>query len=99
MDHPNYGSFSFGSLLTEDFESIAKRVEDSRLHSDIRAGVRKCEKECDYYGVCGGGAPANKIHENGSADSTKTVYCRAYQIGIDVVLEMIEKIPEGARTA
>lgn len=95
MEHPTYGSFSFGNVLMQDFATIAKGVEDSRLRSDIRAGVRKCEEECEYYAVCGGGAPANKIYENGSADSTETAYCRAYQIGIDVVLERIEKIPEG----
>ncbi|MBI3435616.1 MAG: GRRM system radical SAM/SPASM domain protein [Proteobacteria bacterium] len=96
MDHPTYGSFSFGNVLEDDFDTIAKRVEDSRLYADIRAGVRKCEDECAYYGVCGGGAPANKIYENNSADSTQTVYCRAHQIGIDVALELIERIPPDA---
>jgi uncharacterized protein len=96
MEHPAYGSFSFGNLLSDDFETIAKRVEDSKLYADIRAGIRRCKDECEYYGVCGGGAPANKIYENNSADSTETVFCRSYQIGIDVALELIEKIPSGA---
>lgn len=96
MEHPAYGSFSFGNLLEDDFETIAKRVEDSKLYADIRAGIRRCKAECEYFDVCGGGAPANKIYENDSADSTETVYCRSFQIGLDVVLEMIEKIPEEA---
>jgi uncharacterized protein len=46
--------------------------------------------------MCGGGAPVNKIYENNSADSTETVYCRSHQIGIDVVLDVINRIPQGA---
>jgi uncharacterized protein len=45
---------------------------------------------CEYFNVCGGGAPANKIYENGTANSTQTAYCRSHQIAIDVVLDMIE---------
>jgi uncharacterized protein len=96
MDHPAYGSFSFGNLLDDDFDTIVNRVEASKLYADIRAGIRRCKDECEYFGVCGGGAPANKIYENDTADSTETVYCRSYQIGIDVALELIEKIPAGA---
>jgi uncharacterized protein len=96
MSHATYGSFNFGNLLEDDFETIAKRIEESKLYADIRAGIHRCKEECEYFGVCGGGAPANKIYENDTADSTETVYCRAYQIGVDVALEMIEKIPAGA---
>jgi uncharacterized protein len=90
MSHPVYGSFSFGNVLEDSFETIVKRIEDSKLYADVRAGVRRCRQECEYYGVCGGGAPANKIYENTSADSTETIYCRAHQIAIELVLEIIE---------
>jgi uncharacterized protein len=46
--------------------------------------------------VCGGGAPANKIFENATANSSETVYCRAHQTDIDVVLGMIERVPAEA---
>jgi uncharacterized protein len=96
MDHPTYGSFSFGNVLEDDFDTIADRIEQSRVYADIQAGIRRCKDECEYYGVCGGGAPANKIYENNTADSTETAYCRSYQIGIDVALELVEKIPASA---
>uniref|UniRef100_UPI001952EEA6 hypothetical protein n=1 Tax=Streptococcus pneumoniae TaxID=1313 RepID=UPI001952EEA6 len=70
-----YGSFCFGNAAENDFETIAKRVTESRLYADILAGKRKCQSECAYFGVCGGGAPSNKIFENNSADSTETAYC------------------------
>jgi len=30
LDHPTYGSFSFGNVLTDDYETLAKRVEAER---------------------------------------------------------------------
>lgn len=98
--HPTYGSFCFGNAAEDDFETIATRVIESRLYMDIVSGRRKCRNECAYFGVCGGGAPSNKIFENGSADSTETGYCRSHQIAIDVVLSLIERLPqEQQRTA
>lgn len=96
LEHQAYDTFSFGNVLEDDFETIAKRVDDSKVYADIRSGLLKCEKECEYFKMCGGGAPVNKIYENGSADSTETVYCRSHQISIDVVLDMINRIPKDA---
>ena len=47
-----------------------------RLWADVRRGVAACEASCPYFRYCGGGAPANKLYENGSLDSTETLYCR-----------------------
>jgi uncharacterized protein len=96
LEHKSYDTFSFGNVLRDEFDAIAKRIDESKVYADIRAGVKKCERECQYFKMCGGGAPVNKIYENDSADSTETVYCRSYQIGIDVVLDMIERVPEMA---
>jgi uncharacterized protein len=96
MEHPGYASFNFGNLLTDDFETIARRVEESKLYADIRAGIERCSKECQYYKLCGGGPPANKIYENDSADSTETVYCRTQQVAVDIVLDLLERIPAEA---
>src|SRR5262249_39973359 len=61
VEHPTYGSFGYGNVLTDDFDTLARRVTESKLFSDIKSGVAKCEAECQYFPVCGGGAPANKI--------------------------------------
>jgi uncharacterized protein len=98
VEHPTYGSFGFGNVLSDDFETIANRVLGSRLRADIDAGIKKCHGECKYFMVCGGGAPANKIFENGTANSTETAYCRAHQTDIDVVLDLIERLPTEAFT-
>ena len=38
LNHPVYGAFSFRNVLDNSFETIASRVEDSKLYSDINAG-------------------------------------------------------------
>jgi uncharacterized protein len=96
MEHAAYGSFTFGNVTSDDFETIAKRIEDSKVYTDIRAGIERCSRECKYYKLCGGGPPANKIYENNSANSTETVYCRSYQIAVDAVLDVIETKPQAA---
>jgi uncharacterized protein len=96
IEHATYGSFTYGNVLSDSYATIIGRVLDSRLYADINAGIGKCRAECSYFMVCGGGAPANKIFENNTANSSETVYCRAHQTDIDVVLDMIERIPPEA---
>lgn len=93
LQHERYGSFSFGNLLQDNFEEIARRIDESKLYADIQLGVKQCAETCAYYGLCGGGAPANKIYENGSAATTETVYCRTLMRSVDVMLDLIERIP------
>jgi uncharacterized protein len=93
LEHDVYGSFCFGNLIEHDFEEISRRISESRLYADIKAGVKQCADTCGYYGLCGGGAPANKIYENGSAATTETVYCRTLMRSVDVVLDLIDRLP------
>lgn len=93
LEHERYGSFCFGNVIQDTFDEIAARVQGSRLQTDITAGVRECANACAYYGLCGGGAPSNKIFENGSAATTETAHCRAFMRSVDVVLDLIERLP------
>ena len=93
LQHETYGSFCFGNLLEDSFDEIADRIEKSRLYADIEAGISRCAEACAYYKLCGGGSPSNKIYENGTAASTETTYCRAFQRSIDVTLDFIDRIP------
>ena len=49
------------------------------MATDIRAGVEACRRECDYFSLCGGGAPVNKLSENGTFASTQTSFCNLVQ--------------------
>lgn len=76
VESEQYGNFVFGNILTG---SLAQAVESQyvrQLSADIDAGIKACRQSCQYFSVCGGGAPINKLTENGSARSTETLYCR-----------------------
>lgn len=99
LKHERYGSFCFGNLVEHNFEQIASRLYEGPLYADITAGVRQCAGTCAYYGLCGGGAPSNKIFENGSAATTETAYCRTFMRSVDVVLDLIERLPPDLHAA
>jgi uncharacterized protein len=51
-----------------------------------------CQGTCQYFSVCGGGEPVNKLAENGTFASTETKYCRLTKMRpTDLVLEAIER--------
>lgn len=91
MHDSRYGDFCFGNVLTDDMESIARRVFASALARDVDAGLAACEAACPWFRYCGGGSPSNKLYENGSIQSTETMFCRlVQQVLLDTVLELIE---------
>jgi uncharacterized protein len=68
------------------------------MQRDIDAGVAKCRASCEYFSICGGGAPMNKLTENGSFDSTKTVFCSLIQMAAaDVVLASARELQKSWR--
>jgi len=88
---PEYGTFAFGSFLNGGLESVLSSPGFLSVLSDTRAGVERCRRECAFFNLCGGGAPANKYFENGTFDSTETAYCRhVIQLPLTIVLDDIE---------
>jgi uncharacterized protein len=88
---PEYGDFTFGNVMTDSFDSILSKPKFMAVARDIAAGVRRCRDTCEYFAYCGGGAPVNKYFENGSFDSTETMFCRlSKQAVLNVVLEKLE---------
>lgn len=72
-DHNN---FCFGNILHNDFDQLVGSKTFKRTAEEIREGVELCRTSCAYFGVCGGGAPSNKMSENGSLRSTETSFCK-----------------------
>ena len=63
----------------------------------IEAGVAMCRERCEYFSVCGGGEPVNKLAENGTFASTETTYCRLTKMrGTDLVLDALERAQPNA---
>jgi len=64
---------------------------------DIETGVAMCRERCEYFSVCGGGEPVNKLAENGTFASTETTYCRMTKMrGTDLVLDALERVQPSA---
>ncbi len=61
------------------------------IQREIDQGVEMCRTQCEYFGVCGGGSPGNKLFERGTFAATETLKC-ALQIQelTDVVLTALE---------
>jgi uncharacterized protein len=87
-----YGSFVFGNVHARGLGGIMTDPNFAIVCADIRRGVEKCKASCEYFELCLGGAPANKLFENGGFDTTDTLYCQlSKQALIDVALERVER--------
>jgi len=75
-----YNNFIVGNVHEHTIEQMLASKAMEAMATDIRAGVEACRKECGYFSLCGGGAPVNKLSENGSFASTQTSFCNLVQI-------------------
>jgi uncharacterized protein len=98
---PAYGDFNFGNILHDDFETIKVNPRFLGAQAEIARGIARCRSDCSYFAVCRGGAPANKMMENGSLASSETLFCRlSTQAAADALLALIGRTaPSGRRGA
>jgi len=90
--HPAYSNFTFGNVFHITLEDIFAQENFLQIHSSIQKGILKCRESCEYFSLCGGGAPSNKLHENGTFDSAETNACRLrIKVTTDVLLEYLEE--------
>lgn len=91
----DYGDFLLGNINTASLAEIYQASLGSALLRDIRKGVEACRAHCEYFSVCGGGAPVNKLFENGRFDSTTTSFCTLTQmVPTDLILEAFDKFEQ-----
>ena len=97
---PNGPSFVIGNVLTTSFIDAQNSNQYLEMLSEINSGISLCESQCEYFDLCGGGAPSNKLSENGTFASQETAYCKfGTQIMTDIVLTKLESIENGTTTA
>ena len=68
--------FALGNVC--DVGSIDEFLVTERaqaIQQEIDRGVEMCHKQCEYFGVCGGGSPGNKFYERGTFATTETLKC------------------------
>lgn len=93
-----FQDFVLGNVDTVGYLASAASPVFLRLWNAIVRGTQACESNCSHFGFCGGGAPANKLYENGDFASTETLYCRTmFKRPFDAVLTSLER--EQARRA
>jgi uncharacterized protein len=87
-----HGGFVFGNVHDHALADILTHPKFQAVNAEIERGLQRCRGTCDYFDICLGGSPVNKLFENGSFDSTETLFCRLTKKAvIDVVLERVEK--------
>ncbi|HEY0377083.1 MAG TPA: cyclophane-forming radical SAM/SPASM peptide maturase GrrM/OscB [Pyrinomonadaceae bacterium] len=92
MNDPEHGDFIFGNVYEDTFESIWTRPNFIETLVEINKGVEKCKADCEYFSLCGGGAPSNKLYENGTFESAETMYCKyTIKYPLDIALSELEK--------
>jgi uncharacterized protein len=88
-----YDDFIIGNVLTHSLEDMRASAAMQCMARDIARGVEACRQSCEYFSVCGGGAPVNKLTENGSFASDRTRFCELTQmVPIDLILDALERI-------
>jgi uncharacterized protein len=96
--NPAYDDFLLGNINHDFLIDLPRRPNLTRMLADIQAGVEMCREHCEYFSVCGGGEPVNKLAENGSFASSETTYCRLTKMrATDLVLDALERVqPSGS---
>jgi uncharacterized protein len=92
LKNPDYGDFLLGNINRDPLIDLPQRPSFARMLRDIGAGVEMCRERCEYFSICGGGEPVNKLAENGTFASTETAYCRLTKMrATDLVLDALER--------
>jgi len=96
LKNARYGDFLIGNILSDSLEHMRGSAAMQAMSRDIAAGVDICRRECEYFSTCGGGAPVNKLAENGSFESARTAFCALTQIvPTDLILAAFEQVERG----
>jgi uncharacterized protein len=99
LKNEQYADFIIGNILADTLDQMRGSAAMVAMTRDIAAGVGHCRGSCEYFSVCGGGAPVNKLAENGSFRSTRTSFCELTQmVPIDLILEAFDSL-QGSMTA
>lgn len=97
LTNADYGDFIIGNINRDRLVELRHQPTLEKMLADIRAGVDLCRERCQYFSVCGGGEPVNKLFENGGFATTETTYCRMTKMrATDLVLDRLEQIDPAA---
>lgn len=75
VDLTERNKFIIGNVYHENILEIIKNADKIDYYKEWVKGNKKCFEECAYYSYCGGGQASNKYFENGSVNTTETMFC------------------------
>lgn len=82
--------FIFGDLLEDGFQKGMRDRRFIQAEKEVASGIEACKATCEYFSVCGGGKPSNKLAETGCLSSSVTRACQtSTQVIIDELLDHI----------
>ncbi len=88
-----YDDFIIGNINRDRLIDLPQHPVLIKMLADINAGVELCRQRCEYFSVCGGGEPVNKLAENGTFVSAETTYCRMTKMrATDLVLDLLDGV-------
>jgi uncharacterized protein len=97
MKNREYEDFLLGNINHDKLVDLPERANFLKMLNDIETGIAMCRASCEYFSVCGGGEPVNKLAENGTFASTETTYCRVTKMrATDLVLDALERVQPSA---
>jgi len=89
QESETYAKFEFGNIWRNTLPELLSVSAALDLEQAIRRGTDRCQRECEYFGLCGGGWPSNKFSEHGRFDVAETRMCRfMVKALVDSVLEL-----------
>ena len=84
-------NYIIGNVHKHTFAESIVSESYLRLSEEVLSGVQLCQSQCEYYELCGGGSPANKLTENGTMNSSFTTHCQlTVQELAEVVMTKLE---------
>lgn len=80
--------YAFGNILNDTLRGSVETPKFRRFYAAFTQGVARCEAECDWFSLCGGGLPSNKLAETGRLDISETLSCKLHlQVFANTVLK------------
>jgi uncharacterized protein len=93
LKNEQYADFIIGNVHTHSLEDMRASGPMQLMAGDIARGVEACRRNCEYFSICGGGAPINKLTENGCFASDRTRFCELTQmVPTDLILDALERV-------
>jgi uncharacterized protein len=97
LKNERYSNFIIGNVNRERLADMVASPVLALMQQDIQAGVAMCRESCEYFSVCGGGEPVNKLAENGTFVSGETTYCRMTKMRVtDLILDALDRVQPGS---